>query len=259
MCLLVVATTAVLLPPDVTRLLPGGGESWRSAAAALPSYVDAPLASPEEAGQFVIESLVYNGAPGRYLTSSLTAEVHEREEIDCLALNIYFEARGESDKGKRAVAHVTMNRVADDAFPSTVCAVIREGGTVDPLKCQFTWWCDARSNQPFDIVAWQDSLEVAEQVYRIPSEDLTGGALWYHADYVAPPWRRRLEPGPKIGSHIFYRRDRGLGQEARRVETLSDLEARAVAEHLQRRLKEQHFPPGPSQARRPGVSAFGGV
>ena len=36
-----------------------------------------------------------------------------QHEIECLALNIYFEARGEPDAGRRAVGHVVMNRVSD--------------------------------------------------------------------------------------------------------------------------------------------------
>ncbi len=36
------------------------------------------------------------------------------------------------------------------------------------------------------------------------SEDPTGGALWYHADYVRPVWRKRLTKGPQIGRHLFY-------------------------------------------------------
>ena len=41
-------------------------------------------------------------------------------EVECLALTVYFEARGEPDDGKRAVAHVVMNRVSDRRFPDTV-------------------------------------------------------------------------------------------------------------------------------------------
>ena len=49
------------------------------------------------------------------------------EEIQCLAMNIYHEARNESLAGKVAVVLVTMNRVADDRFPNTICDVVHEG------------------------------------------------------------------------------------------------------------------------------------
>ena len=34
---------------------------------------------------------------------------------------------------------------------------------------------------------------------------LSNDVLWYHADYVAPSWGRRLTRVDKIGAHIFYR------------------------------------------------------
>ena len=42
----------------------------------------------------------------------------------CLALNVYFEARSEDVVGQYAVAEVTLNRVASDRFPDTVCDVV---------------------------------------------------------------------------------------------------------------------------------------
>jgi spore germination cell wall hydrolase CwlJ-like protein len=127
-----------------------------------------------------------------------------RGDLDCLALNIYFEARGEPEVGKLAVGHVVMNRVADPRFPDTACAVIREGGEARRDRCQFSWWCDGRSDWPEDVLAWKTSLRVAEKIVRDPETDPTQGALWYHADYVAPDWRLSLDEGPKIGRHIFY-------------------------------------------------------
>ena len=49
-----------------------------------------------------------------------------QDELDCLAKNIYFEARGESLTGKIAVANVTMNRVEHHKYPSTVCGVVTQ-------------------------------------------------------------------------------------------------------------------------------------
>ena len=37
------------------------------------------------------------------------------------------------------------------------------------------------------------------------ADALPGDVLWYHADYVAPSWGRRLARVDKIGAHIFYR------------------------------------------------------
>ena len=132
------------------------------------------------------------------------AQIDIVEELDCLALNIYHEARGEPDLGKLAVGHVTLNRVADARFPTTVCAVVRQGGEEKLHRCQFSWWCDGRSDRPLDAKAWEYVRAVARQVYLGFSEDPTEGALWYHADSVMPSWGKVLPRGPRIGQHLFY-------------------------------------------------------
>jgi len=126
------------------------------------------------------------------------------EDLNCLALNIYFEARSEPLDGKLAVGFVVLNRVADKRFPSKICDVVKQGGESRLHKCQFSWWCDGRSDKPHNPQAWKESRVVARLVYWGYAEDPTGGALWYHADYVRPIWRHDLVPGPVIGRHQFY-------------------------------------------------------
>lgn len=138
------------------------------------------------------------------------------DEIECLALNIYFEARSEPDAGRMAVGHVVMNRVSDDRYPAGVCAVVRQGGERVRNRCQFSWWCDGRSDRPRDRHAWQQSKAIATQIYWGFSKDITEGALWYHAVYVRPAWRKILVPGRTIGRHIFYR-DAASAQRAKRT------------------------------------------
>ena len=132
-----------------------------------------------------------------------------QEEVACLALNIYFEARSEPEIGKLAVGHVVMNRALDAQFPDTACQVVRQGGETVRHRCQFSWWCDGLSDQPSDGTAWAASNRIADLVYWDRAADPTGGALWYHADYVKPAWRKSLAKGPKLGRHLFYYRDDG--------------------------------------------------
>ena len=133
-------------------------------------------------------------------------------EIQCLALTMYFEARGEPDTGKIAVGHVVMNRVAHPLFPRRVCDVARQGGDKLRYRCQFTWWCDGLSDMPRDRHVWRRVKALARRVYWEASEDPTGGALWYHAISVMPQWRLKLSAGPIIGNHIFYRLAPGDGK-----------------------------------------------
>ena len=135
-------------------------------------------------------------------------------EINCLAKNIYFEARSEPIDGKLAVGHVVLNRVADKRYPDSICKVVRQGGVEPRHKCQFSWWCDGRSDRPTNTRAWQQSLVLARVVFWGYSEDPTLGALWYHADYAKPIWRKVLPVGPKIGKHIFYLNDREVAANA---------------------------------------------
>lgn len=153
----------------------------------------APLASWLKTAAGCLMVLFLNGAQGGL-----------ERQIECVALNIYFEARNEPEAGRRAVAHVVLNRRRDARWPDTSCAVIAQGWPEDGILCQFSWVCDGRSDTPRATAHWRDALVMAKQVYWGRSADPTGGAYWYHADYVAPAWRKQLRRGPKIGRHIFY-------------------------------------------------------
>ncbi len=140
------------------------------------------------------------------------ALVDDELEIRCLALTIYFEARGEPDLGRIAVAEVVLNRAADGRFPRRLCDVVfQDEGSADP-DCQFSWTCDGLSDRPTDTAAWEASVALARRAYRGILADPTGGALWYHADSVAPQWTDALGPGLRIGRHIFYREPAGGAQ-----------------------------------------------
>jgi len=135
------------------------------------------------------------------------------EEIECLALNIYHEARNEPESGKYAVAIVTMNRVRDRAYPETVCGVVWEkrwSRRMTRYVPQFSWTLDGKSDKPHERRAWADALRIAEEVYSAsPGKRDTlspvGDAQFYHASYVSPSWAQRLTLVVRIGEHIFYR------------------------------------------------------
>ena len=46
--------------------------------------------------------------------------------IECMAKNIYFEARNESTAGKIATSMVVLNRVKSNKFPNDICSVITD-------------------------------------------------------------------------------------------------------------------------------------
>lgn len=136
-----------------------------------------------------------------------TATVAVREQqLECLAKNIYHEARSEPFEGKVAVAQVTMNRAANAGFPNDICKVVYQKNIVyEKVICQFSWYCEtATKTKPIHQSAYKESYEVAKKVL-LEGFRLAGltDALYYHATYVSPGWKRQQIA--KIGNHIFYR------------------------------------------------------
>ena len=133
----------------------------------------------------------------------------------CLAQNIYFEAGNQPFIGRFAVANVTLNRVNDLQFPNTICEVVYQSaaykkswtGEIIPKRgmCQFSWYCDGKSDEPKDSVTWIESIRIADLALQSSNFDVTEGALWYHADYIHPYWADHLEYVVTIENHIFYK------------------------------------------------------
>ena len=138
-------------------------------------------------------------------SSQITTAMRERQ-LSCLSKNIYYEAGGEPFEGKVAVAQVTMNRVNSGLFPADVCQTIYQKNIVyQKVICQFSWACDRDTNaHPPNNANYKESIEVAKRVlledFRLP---ILKEALYYHADYINPGWRR--EKVAKIGRHVFYK------------------------------------------------------
>ncbi len=123
----------------------------------------------------------------------------------CLANAIYFEARGEVERGQMAVAQVVLNRAFSGYYPGNVCDVVYQNAHRH-LACQFTFACDNHK----DVVRDQKAWEVATRI----SDDALDGKFWlpevgkathYHATYVNPWWVRTMTKHTKLGIHVFYR------------------------------------------------------
>lgn len=148
-------------------------------------------------------------------------EEYSAEDLHCLALNIYHEARNESLAGQVAVADVTLNRVYDTRYPDTICGVVHqtvlsnwhlERGREVPVrnKCQFSWYCDGKSDEPKDGDSWSSAKQITQNFLTYGGfRGITEGATHYHASYVNPNWvnDRGMHMVGSIGEHIFYRWD----------------------------------------------------
>lgn len=127
-------------------------------------------------------------------------------ELDCLARNIYYEARGEGEAGMVAVAWVTFNRKHAREFPNTLCGVVydkRHG-------VQFSW--TVANNRAPHGPEWRDARRIAAAVH---NGTLARTGIWtnrnimyYHASHVGSKNRRWFESNldyvVSVGDHLFY-------------------------------------------------------
>ena len=119
------------------------------------------------------------------------------DEMRCLAGTIYFESKGESLQGQLAVARVVLARVESSRFPDSICGVVYQhrqfsfirGGRMPRIK--------TGSRQ------WDNAVAIAKIAANDGWESPVEGALFFHARYVSPNWRRTRMAA--IDNHIFYR------------------------------------------------------
>ena len=131
------------------------------------------------------------------------SNVDQQRALLCLSQAVYYEAGFEPLEGRRAVAQVVLNRLRHPAFPKSICGVVYQGAGTG--TCQFTFVCDGALYRRPAEDAWRQAEAVARAALAGYVERSVGEATHYHADYVAPTWRRSLTEVQQIGAHIFYR------------------------------------------------------
>ncbi len=171
---------------------------------------------------FRLESfqVVKTDIPSYYKPLEFNTVKYTPEDAKCLAKNIYFEAGVESTAGKLAVANVTINRAIHVNYPNTICGVVREGihyynankDEYFPVRdrCQFSWYCDGRLDDPREGRTWESAQELAKKVLVNYHDkaliDITDGAMYYHANWMEtyPSWSKKKKIMTSIDRHIFY-------------------------------------------------------
>ena len=146
-----------------------------------------------------------------------------KDEVKCLAQNIYFEARDQTIKGQIAVALVVINRVESANFPNTICKVIQQAsryrdGRIKRNRCHFSWYCDGLPDFPKEKIAWGISLLISRAMLeqngganirhfgkQWQMKDFLHGATHYHRIDVNPYWNRKMLKVMTIGDHIFWK------------------------------------------------------
>ena len=163
--------------------------------------------------RFILASIILSVFSHITLGASLVPNTgYTEEEVNWLVKNVYFESRNQGIAGQLAVAMVTINRVKDRRFPNTIKEVVTQAYTYKsgfPIRhrCQFSWYCDGKSDKIFDWETYNDikNIVVTYLQNRDIIFDITEGATHYHADYVTPEWRKTKIKTIEIEDHIFYR------------------------------------------------------
>jgi spore germination cell wall hydrolase CwlJ-like protein len=112
--------------------------------------------------------------------------IDQHSELACLSLAVYYEARGESHRGKMAVAEVVMNRTRSKRFPSTICEVLFQRGQFSFIKGRHA------PLKPTSTKSWTDAIEVSKKVIN----SSTNNKWLFFCDC-----KRK---GYRIGGHVFY-------------------------------------------------------
>ncbi|MDQ3075228.1 MAG: cell wall hydrolase [Pseudomonadota bacterium] len=189
----------------VTLAIPTAAANLSTTIATLPLPTD-PLVQPLPRGNIFTLPLRAAPVPTVPIVQPLSALVAAHgdgpaldAEVLCLATAVYFESMGESLEGQLAVAQVVINRSKSGRYPTSLCGVVKQ-------KAQFSFVRSGRFPR-IDAggAAWRKAQAIARIAAASMAQVLSTDVLWYHADYVAPGWGRRLDRVEKIGAHIFYR------------------------------------------------------
>jgi spore germination cell wall hydrolase CwlJ-like protein len=126
-------------------------------------------------------------------------------EHRCLSEVLYYEARGETEEGQKAIAEVVFRRMKTGNYGQSICSVVYEGakGSV----CQFSFTCNGETLKKKAPGAWREAEMLAARILtnEVHIGTLTGGATNFHAISVQPVWADELQRTVQIGNHVFYR------------------------------------------------------
>jgi len=118
-------------------------------------------------------------------------------DVTCLARAIYFEARGLSERSREAVAHVVMNRMAQNG--RTACDVVNQRIRGRP---QFTF---NHGRSPRETAAWTAANTMARRMLTHRPHDFTRGAThFYNHRLVRPSWADKTPSTWRDNAHAFH-------------------------------------------------------
>ena len=127
------------------------------------------------------------------VSSTSHAQNLSKQQLECLSLNAYHEARSEGEKGMLATIFVVLNRTKDSRFPSTPCKVIAQPN-------QFEWYGKGKTIKEPEM--YDKAKQLAYEVLEGKHKDFTRGSLYFNAHHKAP---KGTMCTIRIGNHSFYK------------------------------------------------------
>lgn len=119
--------------------------------------------------------------------------------LDCLALNLYFESRGESDIANVTIMAVVFNRVADKRYPNDYCDVVFQ-------HKQFSWTSNLREVK--DIKRYKSLYSIVENsiIHKAFISSINEGVTHYHSVKIKPYWikDKNIKYINQVDNHKFY-------------------------------------------------------
>jgi spore germination cell wall hydrolase CwlJ-like protein len=203
----IIAATTLTFAAGIGATAPGvAGEAEKTpvqaindaAAEQVPTMGES-LAALDADDAAIAEDSESHSATYATLAAAVAAQdaVADDAEHNCLAIGVYYESKGEPLEGQLAVAEVILNRAKSGRFPASVCGVLTQRG-------QFSFVRNGRLPQPpASARAWKTALAVAQVARDDAWDSRVSDALFFHARYVSPGWRRARVGS--VGNHIFYR------------------------------------------------------
>jgi len=130
-------------------------------------------------------------------------------QIGCMALDLYFEARGEkNDLDVAAVGYVVIKRMEKKDYPDDICHVVWQQKTdkrTGKWVAMYSWTLDGKSDEPINAKAYRRCLSIARKVIARKIKNVSGGATHYHAAQIKPYWAKDFIMVTHSGNHLFYK------------------------------------------------------
>ena len=173
------------------------GENLMTRVGTVPSLGES-LIDPEvmvSLSRNMSNQLIQMGAP--------TTRPDYASDFSCLVEALYFEARGETLEGQRAVAEVIIHRVKSSEFPNTICGVVHQGG-VEKARCQFSYFCDGVPEIYHEKETYLEIQRMAIKFLDGHYPEIFDDPTHFHAAHVKPFWVSDFELLGQAGKHYFY-------------------------------------------------------